>query len=142
MGSNYFIVGVSGGPFGIEDIVGAGVYEYATMAYCPTNIPELDIHAPLTVSHHLPTTSVHTPYIYIYIYIYVYLSVCFDLTTSLSLSSSSALPGGPLFALLGFSMLLVWSVPEALITAELSTTFPEASGFVAWVTAAFGPFWG
>jgi len=50
--------------------------------------------------------------------------------------------GGPLFALLGFSMLLVWSVPEALITAELSSTYPEASGFVAWVTSAFGPFWG
>ena len=37
---------------------------------------------------------------------------------------------------------LVWSVPEALITAELATTFPENSGYVAWVTAAFGPFWG
>ena len=33
-------------------------------------------------------------------------------------------------------------MPEALITAELATTFPENSGFVAWVTAAFGPFWG
>lgn len=26
--------------------------------------------------------------------------------------------------------------------AELATTFPENSGYVAWVTAAFGPFWG
>lgn len=25
---------------------------------------------------------------------------------------------------------------------ELATTFPENSGYVAWVTAAFGPFWG
>lgn len=50
--------------------------------------------------------------------------------------------GGPLFALLGFIMLMFWAVPEALITAELSTAYPEASGFVAWVTAAFGPFWG
>lgn len=51
--------------------------------------------------------------------------------------------GAPLLALLGFLVLpLVWSVPEALVTAELATTFPENSGYVAWVTAAFGPFWG
>jgi amino acid transporter len=51
--------------------------------------------------------------------------------------------GGPLLAVLGFLTLpLAWSVPEALVTAELATTFPENSGFVAWVTAAFGPFWG
>ena len=42
--------------------------------------------------------------------------------------------GGPLIALLGFMFLpLVWSIPEALVTAELSTTFPEAAGCVAWV---------
>jgi len=34
--------------------------------------------------------------------------------------------GGPFYALLGFSLLLVWAVPEALITAELSTAMPEA----------------
>lgn len=48
-----------------------------------------------------------------------------------------------MLAILGFLILpLIWSVPEALITAELATTFPENSGYVAWVTAAFGPFWG
>jgi amino acid transporter len=51
--------------------------------------------------------------------------------------------GGPLLVLAGFLVLpLLWSVPEALITAELATAFPENSGYVAWVTAAFGPFWG
>lgn len=50
--------------------------------------------------------------------------------------------GGPLFALLGFSTLLVWALPEALVTAELSTALPEAAGSVAWVETAFGPFWG
>lgn len=51
--------------------------------------------------------------------------------------------GGPLLSVLGFLLLpLIWSVPEALVTAELATTFPENSGYVAWVTAAFGPFWG
>jgi amino acid transporter len=28
------------------------------------------------------------------------------------------------------------------MTAELATAFPENSGYVAWVTAAFGPMWG
>lgn len=51
--------------------------------------------------------------------------------------------GGPFLAILGFLILpLAWSIPEALVTAELATAFPENSGYVAWVTAAFGPFWG
>lgn len=51
--------------------------------------------------------------------------------------------GGPLLAVLGFLVLpLVWAIPEAMIAAELSTAFPENSGYVAWVTAAFGPWWG
>lgn len=50
---------------------------------------------------------------------------------------------GPLFALLGFLIMpIVWSVPEALIAAELATAFPSNSGYVTWVSAAFGPFWG
>uniref|UniRef100_A0A7N0TMI3 Uncharacterized protein n=1 Tax=Kalanchoe fedtschenkoi TaxID=63787 RepID=A0A7N0TMI3_KALFE len=51
--------------------------------------------------------------------------------------------GGPLLALLGFLIFpLLWSVPEALITAELATSFPENGGYVVWISAAFGPFWG
>eukprot|EP00754_Rhynchopus_humris_P040095 Rhum_TRINITY_DN23143_c0_g1::Rhum_TRINITY_DN23143_c0_g1_i1::g.177125::m.177125 len=51
--------------------------------------------------------------------------------------------GGSLLTLVSFLVLpVVWAVPEALVTAELSTTFPEAAGFVAWVESAFGPFWG
>lgn len=50
---------------------------------------------------------------------------------------------GPLLAILGFLMFpFIWSVPEALITAELSTTFPGNGGFVIWADRAFGPFWG
>jgi hypothetical protein len=37
---------------------------------------------------------------------------------------------------------LFWSVPEALVTAELAPAFPEAAGYVAWAVTAFGPFWG
>jgi amino acid transporter len=28
------------------------------------------------------------------------------------------------------------------VTAELATAFPENSGYVLWISAAFGPFWG
>lgn len=50
---------------------------------------------------------------------------------------------GPFFAILGFiAFPLLWSAPEALITAELSTAFPNNGGFVIWAHAAFGPFWG
>eukprot|EP00434_Breviolum_minutum_P001576 symbB.v1.2.001393.t1/scaffold67.1/size356791/19 len=50
---------------------------------------------------------------------------------------------GPLLGLLGFLLMpAVWSVPEALVAAELATTFPSNGGYVTWVTAAFGPFWG
>lgn len=49
--------------------------------------------------------------------------------------------GGNLCALLGFLLMpWVWSVQEALVTAELGTAFPDdASGGVAWVEEAFGP---
>ena len=49
--------------------------------------------------------------------------------------------GGPFVALCGFSLVLVWSVPEILITAELATTLPGPSGSVNWVHAAWGPYW-
>jgi amino acid transporter len=35
-------------------------------------------------------------------------------------------------------MPFVWSLQEALMTAELGTAFPEESGGVAWVETAFG----
>ena len=48
--------------------------------------------------------------------------------------------GGPLVALGSFALMtLLWSVPEALMTAELSSAFPEAAGFAAWSNAAYGP---
>ncbi|KAF2314536.1 hypothetical protein GH714_027402 [Hevea brasiliensis] len=40
---------------------------------------------------------------------------------------------GPLYALLGFLIFpFIWSIPEALITAELSTAYPGNGGFVIW----------
>ncbi|ESQ33644.1 hypothetical protein EUTSA_v10007550mg [Eutrema salsugineum] len=50
---------------------------------------------------------------------------------------------GPLLALIGFIIFpFIWCVPEALITAEMSTMFPINGGFVVWVSSALGPFWG
>ncbi|CAL5054849.1 unnamed protein product [Urochloa decumbens] len=50
---------------------------------------------------------------------------------------------GPLLAIAGFLVLpIIWSIPEALITAELGTMFPENGGYVVWVSAALGPYWG
>lgn len=46
---------------------------------------------------------------------------------------------GNFYTLLGFLIMpFIWSIQEALMTAELGSAFPEASGGVAWVTEAFG----
>ncbi|GJM95346.1 hypothetical protein PR202_ga12068 [Eleusine coracana subsp. coracana] len=48
--------------------------------------------------------------------------------------------GGALLPVLGFLILpLFWSLPEALVTAELASAFPTNAGYVGWVSAAFGP---
>ncbi|KAF2548831.1 hypothetical protein F2Q70_00021493 [Brassica cretica] len=50
---------------------------------------------------------------------------------------------GPLLALLGFIIFpFISCIPEALITAEMSTMFPINGGVVVWVSSALGPFWG
>ncbi|MCX6926052.1 MAG: APC family permease, partial [Verrucomicrobia bacterium] len=37
---------------------------------------------------------------------------------------------------------LVWSLPTALMVAELSAAIPEDGGYYAWVKRAMGRFWG
>ncbi|HEY4776194.1 MAG TPA: amino acid permease, partial [Candidatus Acidoferrales bacterium] len=37
---------------------------------------------------------------------------------------------------------LFWSLPMALMVAELSTLMPEEGGYYVWVREAMGPFWG
>lgn len=50
---------------------------------------------------------------------------------------------GPAMVLLGIIILpWIWSLPTALMTAELSTAMPEDGGYVVWVEKAFGKFWG
>ena len=48
------------------------------------------------------------------------------------------------FGLVGLYLLatLFYFIPTALITAELSTTWPEVGGLYSWVKKAFGPQWG
>jgi hypothetical protein len=46
---------------------------------------------------------------------------------------------GAFYSILGFIIApFVFSLPEALMTAELGSAYPEASGGVAWVEEAFG----
>eukprot|EP00439_Symbiodinium_sp_Y106_P013335 s5769_g1.t3 len=59
------------------------------------------------------------------------------------MDATSSMGRSPLLGVLGFVLMpAVWSVPEALVAAELATAFPSNAGYVTWVTAAFGPFWG
>jgi amino acid transporter len=52
---------------------------------------------------------------------------------------ASVRSGGNFYTLIAFLVMpFVWSMQEALMTAELGTAFPEASGGVAWVEEAFG----
>ncbi len=37
---------------------------------------------------------------------------------------------------------LIWSLPTALMVAELSTAMPVEGGYYAWVKKSLGPFWG
>ena len=57
-------------------------------------------------------------------------------------SETAVRDGGPLIALASFvGFALLYSLPQALITAELSSAFPDNGGYSLWVDAAFGSFW-
>ncbi|SPF43444.1 Amino acid/polyamine/organocation transporter, APC superfamily [Candidatus Sulfotelmatobacter kueseliae] len=36
---------------------------------------------------------------------------------------------------------LVWSLPTAMMVAELTTLMPEEGGYYVWIRETFGPFW-
>jgi amino acid transporter len=59
-------------------------------------------------------------------------------------SEPSVANGGPFWAIVGFIVFpIIWCVPEALVTSELSSLFPGNSGFTTWVGGSFGsPFLG
>lgn len=48
---------------------------------------------------------------------------------------------GPFFTIIGIILCsLLWAAPTALMTAELSTRYPENGGFIIWARVAFGDF--
>lgn len=50
--------------------------------------------------------------------------------------------GGSSLTVFGLlSIPLIWSVPIALVTAELATAIPENGGHIIWIDRAFGSFW-
>jgi hypothetical protein len=50
---------------------------------------------------------------------------------------------GALPTLLGsVALAFCWSLPQALVTAELSTSYPSNAGYVAWVLTGLGPIAG
>jgi len=50
---------------------------------------------------------------------------------------------GPLPGLVGAIVFSVgWGLPLSLVTAELSSVFPDDGGYSIWVSEAFGEFWG
>ena len=54
----------------------------------------------------------------------------------------SVVSAGARMTLLGLLVLpWIWSLPIALMTAELGSMIPEAGGYVVWIHRAFGPFW-
>mmetsp|Transcript_12487 Transcript_12487/g.20532 ORF Transcript_12487/g.20532 Transcript_12487/m.20532 type:complete len:506 (-) Transcript_12487:11-1528(-) len=51
--------------------------------------------------------------------------------------------GGPIIGLASLVLItMIYSVPQALMTAELSTALPHNGGYSIWVLEAFGDFWG
>jgi amino acid transporter len=52
---------------------------------------------------------------------------------------SSCGPGIGFLGILVFPV--VWSVPQAIVTAEMSAAFPDNGGYSLWVRSAFGEFW-
>ncbi|CAM9566562.1 unnamed protein product, partial [Hapterophycus canaliculatus] len=51
---------------------------------------------------------------------------------------------GPFMVTIGFFVILplMWQLPICFITAELTTTFQDHRGSIAWVSEAFGAEWG
>uniref|UniRef100_A0A7S0RF09 Amino acid permease/ SLC12A domain-containing protein n=1 Tax=Pyramimonas obovata TaxID=1411642 RepID=A0A7S0RF09_9CHLO len=50
--------------------------------------------------------------------------------------------GGAYLTVVGILLMpFFWSVPSAMMTAELATMMPENGGHILWVDRAFGPFW-
>ncbi|KAL4591333.1 hypothetical protein LXL04_004291 [Taraxacum kok-saghyz] len=93
----------------------------------------------LPVSNPSKTTTVHKKLTLIQLVFLIY----FEVAGGPYGEEPAVKAAGPFLAILGFLIFpFIWSIPEALVTAELSTTFPGNGGFIIWAHKAFGPFWG
>jgi hypothetical protein len=113
--------------------------------YCAVNQEEDSIHAPATTTHleispnpmrepsehHFSSASLGTLPLTVIIF-YTVSGGPFGIEEAVR-------SAGAFYSILGFALMpFVYSLPESLMTAELGSTYPEASGGVAWVEEAFG----
>ncbi|EEF35317.1 amino acid transporter, putative [Ricinus communis] len=100
----------------------------------PNTPQELPITTTVTTSSKIPKKLTLIPLIFL---------IYFEVAGGPYGEEPAVQAAGPLYALLGFLIFpFIWSIPEALITAELSTAYPGNGGFVIWADRAFGPFYG
>ncbi|GJW88152.1 probable polyamine transporter [Tanacetum coccineum] len=98
----------------------------------PSNTTILPITNPSTTTNHKKLTLI--PLIFL---------IYFEVAGGPFGEEPAVQAAGPLLAILGFTVFpFIWAIPEALVTAELSTAFPGNGGFVIWAHRAFGPFCG
>jgi amino acid transporter len=96
--------------------------------------PKSILPTPITVSHTRTNKLTLFPLIFL---------IFFEVAGGPYGAEPAVSSAGPLYALIGFLVFpFIWSIPESLVTAELSTALPGNGGFVVWADRAFGPFFG
>jgi len=101
--------------------------------------PELDVFAlgaPAAIPAHLPTERV--------LGVAAVAMISFFNVSGGPIGSEQTIAvAGPVVGLSALGVMwLCFAVPQALITAELSSAFPQNGGYSLWVETAFGRFWG
>ncbi|KAJ0814934.1 putative amino acid/polyamine transporter I [Helianthus annuus] len=99
-------------------------------------------HAGINEEQHSPRTNPSHSYKKISLLPLIFL-IFYEVSRGLFGVEDSVKAAGALLALIRFLVFpFIWSVPEALITAEVGTMFPEDGGYEVWVSSAFGQYWG
>ncbi|KAL0436738.1 UNVERIFIED_CONTAM: putative polyamine transporter, partial [Sesamum radiatum] len=119
-------------------------YTLPKLYYDNVNSSQGDPTAAATLQQELPVTTAPTPAVKKKLtLIPLIFLIYFEVAGGPYGEEPAVQAAGPLFAILGFLIFpFIWSIPEALITAELSTALPGNGGFVLWADRAFGPFFG
>ncbi|KAF5782216.1 putative amino acid/polyamine transporter I [Helianthus annuus] len=99
-------------------------------------------HAGINVERHSPRTNPSHSYKKISLLPLIFL-IFYEVSRGPFGVEDSVKAANLLLALIRFLVFpFIWSVPEALITAEMGTMFPEDGGYVVWVSSALGQYWG